>query len=306
MFREMNRWIALIAAALAVAALAQTAYAQSSPAGAAPDRFSVVVEGPPAGKAPDVILLPGLASSREVFAAEARSLATSYRLYRIQIAGFAGEPAGPNANGPMLGPVVEELHRYIVENHLLHPAVIGHSMGGLIALMLSDTHPEDVGKVLIVDALPFFGVVMSPDATVESLRPQAQAMRAGLLAMPNEQFAATAPMFAARMVISPDGQKMVTAGAIASDRNVYANAMAEDMGTDMRPRIASIKTPVTVLYPYTAAAGTREAVDALYKTAYASMPNVTLQRIDDSMHFIMLDQPEAFHRAVMSFLGPGK
>ena len=306
MFHEMNGWFAFAAGALAMAAMTQSTDAQASLAITAPDRFSVVVEGPPAGKAPDVILLPGLASSREVFAAEARSLATSYRLYRIQIAGFAGEPAGPNANGPMLGPVVEELHRYIVENHLQHPAVIGHSMGGLIALMLADAHPEDVGKVLIVDALPFFGVVMSPDATVESLRPQAQAMRDGMLKMPNEQFAAMAPMLAARMVISPDGQKMVSAATIASDRNVYANAMAEDMGTDMRPRIASIKSPVTVLYPYTAVAGTKEAVDALYKTAYASMPNVTLQRIDDSMHFIMLDQPEAFHRAVMSFLRPGK
>ncbi|MGD0629454.1 MAG: alpha/beta hydrolase [Terracidiphilus sp.] len=306
MFRGVNRSFAFAAAAFVVAAMTQTGFAQANATPVGQARFSVIVEGASAGKAPDVILLPGLASSREVFAAEARLLAPSYRLHRIQIAGFAGEPAGPNANGPMLGPVVEELHRYIVENHIEHAAVIAHSMGGLMGLMLADAHPEDVGKLLIVDALPFYGVVISPDATVDSLRPQAKAMHDGLLAMGDEQFAATAKMMAGYMVISPTGQKIVTAGSIASDRRVYANALAEDMGTDMRPRIASIKTPVTVLYPYSATQGDQAKVDTLYKSAYAPMPNVNLQRIDDSMHFIMLDQPEAFHRAVMSFLGAGK
>lgn len=305
-FRGVNRRFAFAAAAFVFAAMTQSGFAQASPTPAEEARFSVIVEGASAGKAPDVILLPGLASSREVYSAEARLLAPSYRLHRIQIAGFAGEPAGPNANGLLLGPVVEELHRYIVENHIEHAAVIAHSMGGLMALMLADAHPEDVGKLLIVDGLPFYGVVISPDATVDSLRPQAKAMHDGLLAMSDEQFAATAQMMAAHLVISPDGQKMVTAGAIASNRSVYANALAEDISTDMRTRIASIKTPVTVLYPYTAAQGAKETVDALYKSAYATMPHVALQRVDDSMHFIMLDQPEAFHRAIQSFLGPGK
>lgn len=308
MFGGTNRSFALSAGALALAVVTQWANAQTSTAldAARPARFSVVVEGPAAGKAPDVILLPGLASSREVFAAEVKLLTPSYRLHRIQVAGFAGEPAGPNATGPVLAPAVEALHRYIADNHIDHAAFIAHSMGGLMGLMLADAHPEDVGRLLIVDALPFYGVVFSPDATVESLKPQAQAMHDGLLAMSGDQFAATAAMMATHMVISPEGQKLVTAGAIASDRRVYAEAFADDMATDIRTRVAAIKTPVTVLYPYTAAQGTKETVDALYKNAYAAMPNVRLTRIDDSMHFIMQDQPEAFHRAVEAFLGAGK
>lgn len=282
----------------------QTAAARPNPTPAAPARFSVVVEGPAAGKAPDVILIPGLASSRQVYAAEAKLLAPNYRLHQIQLAGFAGEPAGPNATGPILGPVVEQLHQYIGDNHLEHPAVIGHSMGGLLALMLADAHPADVGKLLIVDTLPFYGLVFSPNATVEALRPQAQAMHDGLVAMPAEQFAASQPSFSARLVASPEGQKAVTAGSIASDRTVFANAMLEDLGTDLRPRLAGIKTPATVLYPFTAAQGTQSDVAALYTSSYAGMPNVQFTRIDGSLHFIMYDQPAAFHAAVVSFLGP--
>src|SRR5271168_1247678 len=107
----------------------------------APTRFSVVIEGAPRGTAPDVLLLPGLASSRDVYAAEAKLLTTKYRLHLVQLAGFAGEPAGPNATGPILSPVVEQLHQYIADNHLQPIPVIAHSLGGLLALMLAQAHP---------------------------------------------------------------------------------------------------------------------------------------------------------------------
>jgi pimeloyl-ACP methyl ester carboxylesterase len=297
----------LISAHLLILPLAITASAQGQAAAAtvspvAPTRFSVVVQGPAAGRAPDVILIPGLASSREVYAAEARLLAPKYRLHLVQLAGFAGEPAGPNASGPILGPVVEQLHQYIVDNHLEHSPVIGHSMGGLLALMLADAHPGDASKLLIVDTLPFYGLVFNPNATVEMLHPQAQAMHDGLIAMPADQFATSQPSFSARLVASPDGQKAVTAASIASDRTVFANAMLEDLGTDLRPRLAGIKSPATVLYPYTAAQGSQGDVAALYLNAYSKMPSVHFTRIDDSLHFIMFDQPAAFHAAVLSFL----
>ena len=296
--------ILIILALLAMPDGARCQPAAASPQPVAPARFSVVVEGPAAGNAPDVILIPGLASSREVYAAEAKLLAPNYRLHLIQLAGFAGEPAGPNATGPILGPVVEQFHQYIVNNHLEHSPVIGHSMGGLLALMLADAHPADVGKLLIVDTLPFYGLVFSPNATVEALRPQAQAMHDGLIAMPTEQFAASRPSFSARLVGSAEGQKAVTAGSLGSDRTVFANAMLEDLGTDLRPRLAGIKTPTMVLYPYLAAQGTQSDAAALYTSSYAGMPNVQFTRIDGSLHFIMYDQPAAFHAAVMSFLGP--
>jgi pimeloyl-ACP methyl ester carboxylesterase len=270
----------------------------------APTRFSVVIQGVAPGKGPDVILIPGLASSRDVYAAETPLLTANYRLHLVQIAGFAGEPAGPNASGPILTPVVEQLHQYIVTNRLQHPAVIGHSLGGLLALMLAQSHPEDVSKILIVDSLPFYGLIFSPGATVENVAPQAKAMGDQLLKMPADQFAASQPLFASRLVTSPDGIKAVAASSIASDRAVFVNAMLEDLATDLRPQLATIKTPTTLLYPYETAEGPEPQVTALYTNAYASMPNVHLIRIDNSRHFIMYDQPTFFDRAVQTFLKP--
>ena len=271
---------------------------------AAPTRFSVVIQGVASGKGADVILIPGLASSREVYASEAKLLTSTYRLHLIQIAGFAGEPAGPNATGPILSPIVEQLHQYILDNHLQKVPVIAHSLGGLLALMLAQAHPEDISKLLIIDTLPFYGLVFNPDATVENVAPQAKAMHDQFIAIPDDQFAASSPLFTSRLVKDPEGARQVTASSIASDRTVFANAMLEDLETDMRPQLAAIKTPTTVLYPYEAAQGPVADVTALYTTAYATMPNIHLIRIDDSRHFIMYDQPSAFDKAVQVFLKP--
>ncbi|MEO7030633.1 MAG: alpha/beta hydrolase [Acidobacteriaceae bacterium] len=275
--------------------------APSHAAAFAPTRFTVVDAGT-VGK-PDVILIPGLSSSRSVWDAEVKLLAPNYRLHVVQVDGFAGAPAGPNATGPMVPGIVDELHQYIVASKM-HPVVIGHSLGGLMTLMLADAHPEDVSKIVIVDSLPFYGMVFDPSVTVGSLAPQANAIHAQVLAMPADQFAAMQPMMVKAMVKDEAGGKAVAASSIASDRAVFANAMLEDLQTDIRPEMAKIKTPALLLYPFDSTVPGADVAkfDALYKGAYAAMPNVKLVRIDDSRHFIMYDQPAKFDAAVETFL----
>jgi pimeloyl-ACP methyl ester carboxylesterase len=264
-------------------------------------RFTAIEEGT-LGK-PDVLLIPGMSSSRAVWEAEAKLLAPNYRLHLVQLAGFAGSPAGPNASGQVLAPVVEELHAYIVAKRI-HPVVIGHSMGGLITLMLAIRHPEDARKIVIVDALPFAAVLMDPSATAESMMPQVQAIKQQMLAMPADQYAAMQPMMAARMVKNPDAQKLLAASFAASDRGVSVEAMEEDLETDLRQDVASIKTPALMLYAYDTAAQQPDPAtyEAAVQLAYKKMPNATLKRIEDSRHFIMYDQPEKFDAAVEEFL----
>jgi pimeloyl-ACP methyl ester carboxylesterase len=300
--RTILRLVALLLFLAGVLLLRKPIFGQTITA--APTRFSVVIEGAAPGKGPDVLLIPGLSSSRDVYAAEAKLLTANHRLHLVQIAGFAGDPAGPNATGPILAPIVEQLHQYIVTNKLQPVPVIGHSLGGLLALMLAQAHPEDVSKLLIVDTLPFYGLVFNPAATVDLVRPQAQAMHDQLIQMPADQFAASQPLFTVRLVKDPEGARQVSASSIASDRTVFANAMLEDLETDIRPQLAGIKTPTTLLYPYETTQGPVADVTALYTSAYSTMPNVHFIRIDDSRHFIMYDQPAAFDTAIQAFLKP--
>ena len=75
------------------------------------------------------------------------------------------------------------------------------------------------------------------------------------------------------------------------------------MITDLRPELGRIRAPIEVVYAYDALFGVPAAsVDAMYRKAYASASDIHFTRIDDSFHFVMLDQPERFSSAVESFL----
>ncbi len=78
--------------------------------------------------------------------------------------------------------------------------------------------------------------------------------------------------------------------------------MYEVMTTDMRPEIASVQTPIRVVYAHDPAMGPEAMIDGLYHGQYAPAPHVSFVRIDGSYHFIMLDQPAAFQAAVADFL----
>lgn len=285
--------------ALALAAAAfLTGPAARAEAPFQPERFSVEVRG----KGPDVILIPGLASSRDVWNGTAAQLERSRRLHLVQVAGFAGLPAGPNASGPVIAPLVEELHRYIVAQGLKRPAIIGHSMGGLVGLMLAKAHPEDVGRLMVVEALPFFGLAFSPDMTADSAAPLATQARALMQAMTPEAYAAAQTQGAARYSKTPAGQALVKAWAIASDQIVVGQATYDDLTTDVRPDLPAITAPVTVLFAWDETMGSVERVSLLYLLGYTALPNKRIERIDGSYHFIPLDQPELFAAAVKRFL----
>jgi len=262
------------------------------------DRITVTVRG----QGPDVVLIPGLASSGAVWDATVRHLEGHYRLHIVQVVGFAGAPARANAQGPIIQPTLDALDAYIKTNKLKSPKVIGHSLGGLMGMMLALQHPEDVGSLMIVDSLPFYGVLFGANDVATAI-PQAAAMRDSIITETQDAYAQGEREFLHSLVKSPEGCRAATQWAVASDKSVVARAMFEDMTTDIRPRLHEIKMPVTILYPWDSSTGMPQAVvDGLYRESFAPLPKKTILRIENSFHFIMLDQPNVFAAQVDAFL----
>jgi pimeloyl-[acyl-carrier protein] methyl ester esterase len=266
---------------------------------AAPTRFSVEVSG----QGPDVILIPGLASSRDVWRATAKQLEGRYRVHLVQVAGFAGAAPSGNAEGAVVGPLADELVAYIAEQRLDHPAIIGHSMGGFTALLIAARHPDAVGRVMVVDALPFFSVLISPTATAATITPQAAMFRDAVLNQSPEAFATGQERTMATLVKTPEARPGPLAWSLASDRGVVARATYDVMTSDLRPELPAITAPVTVVYARDPAMGFFFGiVDQVYATNYAGLTGVRLRPVEGAFHFVMLDQPAAFATEVEAFL----
>ena len=260
-----------------------------SPGGAAPfrpTRFSVVVKG----SGPDVILIPGLTASRDVWSGTVAAV-PGYRYHLVQVAGFAGSPAGGNAEGRVVAPLADEIARYIAANNLVKPAVVGHSMGGTIALMLAARHPARTGKAMVIDMLPQpAGLVGSSAAGIRGI---AETLR-NISSTPGgrQLVQSFIGMFGSQKV---DGR---------SDPDVVARATHELAGTDLTPELAKIQAPLTVVYAMPARSDYVDPAEITrgYRDAYARVRHARFVPIANSGHMIMYEQPKAFQSALRAFL----
>jgi len=264
------------------------------------DRFADEI----VGNGPDVVFIPGLASSRATWKATAERLRSKHRLHLIQIAGFSGEPSRANATGEVLIPTADAIDAYLVEQKLSPATVVGHSLGGTTLLYLAETHPQHLKKVLIVDALPFFGGMQDPKATADTIRPQAEKMRVAMVASAGKPV--TAEQLEPQMrAMSKDKatQHMVAEWGAVSDRAVVAQAMYDDLTLDLRPGLSAIKTPILLLHPDNVPVGAPAGMmEKIYAALYAPSPTVKTKIVDQSQHFVMLDQPEVFAKELDAFL----
>lgn len=299
---------AALGLAAAPAALAQQAPAdQGVRAAFVSDRLGVVVDGPEG--APDLILIPGLSSSPAVWQGAVDHLAGRYRIHRIHVAGFAGADAQANAQDedaprPVAAPVAEEIARYIRDQHLDRPAVVGHSMGGTMGMMLAARHPDLVGRLMVVDMIPFMGAMFgAPGATAESVAPVADQIWLAQSSSPRDAYLAQATASITGMIDTEGRREEALQDMRASDQRVAAAAFRELVATDLRPELGRITAPTEVLYvKFNDARMTEAVTDALYRESFATLPGARLTRIDDSAHFIMFDQPAAFYSALDAFL----
>jgi pimeloyl-ACP methyl ester carboxylesterase len=254
----------------------------------------------------DIILIPGLSSSPKVWQGTIDHLGAGWRVHSIHIQGFAGAPVKGNAEGPVAAPVAEEIARYIAEQGLEKPAVVGHSMGGTIGMMLAARHPDAVGKLMVVDMIPFMGAMFAQpgsNPTAEAVTPIADMIHAQMLNSPEEAYRAQAAQTVAAMVRDEAAEPMILADTATSDRTVSSNAYRELIVTDLRPELANITAPTEVVYVAFEAPGmTPEISDAIYSMSYATLPGVQLKRIDNAAHFVFIDQPQAFFAQLDAFL----
>lgn len=286
----------------AFVALLLTAIVSSVPAAAkdfTSTRITVTVEG----KGKDVILIPGLTSSPRVWT-EMIAAVPGYRWHKVQVHGFAGTDKGGNTEGNVAAPVAEEIARYIAEQKLGPVAVIGHSMGGSIGMMLSARHPASVSKLMVVDMFPFMGAMFGgPNATPETLKPIADGIMNSMRTSPADAHAKRQEETIASMVATETMRAGALDDAMKSDRDVVARAYGELVMTNLIPELSKITAKTLVLYVTPKGVPITDVqMDGYYQASYAPLKGAVLKRVPNAAHFLMWDNAPFFQAEVKAFL----
>src|SRR5262245_55480923 len=115
---------------------------------------------------PPVLILHGLLGSARNWASFARQIGASHRVFALDLRNHG---ASPWADRMTYDEMAEDVRAFMARQRLPAAAVIGHSMGGKVAMRLALAHGAQVLRLVVVDVAPV-AYERSFNAFVEAMR----------------------------------------------------------------------------------------------------------------------------------------
>ena len=304
--------VATLLAALALGVIPASDAADPAPA---PNRYAatiapaerfevngVVVERHGSGGRP-LILIPGLASGSWVWQDTIRAFAPDHAVYVLTLPGFDGRPpAGPAPFAAARAAVLE----LIASRRLDKPVLVGHSLGGILALAVAEDRPATVGGVVSIDGLPVMPGTedLPPDQRVQfagQTRAQIGRQPAALFAQQQQTYMRTIGVLD---MSRADALAQLTARSDPASVGAWA---ADVLTLDLRPGLKSIQAPVLTIVPYldldSSQQGLTPAAKAdYYRALMEGTRKLQVVTVAPARHFAMFDQPQAITAAIKTFL----
>ena len=259
-----------------------------------------------------VILIPGLEGGSWVWKDTIARLGKDHVVYAVTLAGFDGTSAPARKSG-LIGQADAALLQLIEQQKIDKPVLVGHSLGGTLALRFAGEHAKLISGVVAVDGLPIFPGM--DRVTAEQRQAIAERTRIQMGAMTAAQFQAAALAYMQHVgVIDPKLAAQYAPLNARSDIAATAEYMSEDMAADYRPLLKQADVPILEISPYNApdfqaaAAMSKQPVmsealkTAYYQSLLADAPHAKVVSISPSRHFAMFDQPAKFQQALDDFL----
>lgn len=253
------------------------------------------VSGYETGNGPPVILLAGLGSTTRVWGNLPAALGRRLRVITIDNRGV-----GRSADGAAftLDAAADDLAAVLDAKKIDRTALLGASMGGVIALKTASAHPDRISRM----------VVASAAARLSNHGRRVLEMFQDLLLYAPPDRAGAALM---TMAFAPPFHERFP-GFVAETDRLYGIAEADLPGTlaqiehlrlgwDLRSELAGIEAPTLVL------AGERDPVVAVEDTAEVAdaVPNAELLRVPGAAHSVLAEGGEPLLARVEAFLDPG-
>lgn len=221
-----------------------------------------------------IVLLHGLSGSSRWWARNAPELADDYRVVIPDLVGF-GRSARPEVGLPGIPAAAELVSEWMMVRGIRSANVIGHSMGGQVAVHLAAEWPERVRRLVLVDA-------------------------AGI---PRDMTARAFARFAAEVSPlwrwgDPRFLPVIARDALTAGPRTLVRAISHIVRDDVRPLLERIEAPTLIVW------GERDGLVPL-SHAYEmrdAIPHARLAVLRAASHNPMVDRPADFNRLVLRFL----
>ena len=247
------------------------------------------------GHGPDIIFLPGFGCPGDVWKELVNSLSEDFTCHVFSYAGFNKVPP---IEGNWLESIKNELESYIIEG-TTKPHVIGHSLGGTLALQLASEGRVNISRVINVDGLASVGAQMIPNFSSDMLMHDSQQNKQ-MLSMSESQFAGMVQFMSRSMVMDSTYHTLISNWMEVADRKTYVYGYTDLLKLDLREDLRLISIPVTIIaavHPYG-----KETVVNTFREQFKNLNDYSIFYAENSAHFVMFDQPEWLEKIILEII----
>ena len=103
------------------------------------------------GEGQPLLILHGIFGTSDNWQTFGKQLAEDYQVFLIDQRNHGLSPHSDDFNYPLMA---EDLHEFIQQHQLENPIILGHSMGGKVAMFYAVAHPAEFDKLIVVDIAP--------------------------------------------------------------------------------------------------------------------------------------------------------
>lgn len=240
-----------------------------------------------------IIFIPGFACSGNVWNETVLRYEKDFTCYTLTMAGFADAKPQPHASFINWEKGIVD---YIQQHKITKPILIGHSMGGALALAISSDYPDLIDRIIVVDGLPCLAALVNVDfKPVASM--DCNPVITQMATLSDEQFADMQKRTIPKMLADTTKQPLVVSWSVQSDRKTFAEMYCDFSNTDLREKIKTSNCSALILLE-SYFANMKPAMEEQYK----NLKNAHLKYAEKGLHFIMYDDQNWYFKQVDDFI----
>lgn len=243
------------------------------------------------GRGQPVILLHGWLGSWGYWLRTMEALKDQYRCYALDFWGFGD--SGKRRSSYEVKDFVSLVDQFMTRLGIEAAPIVGHSMGGTVAISLALAKPERVQKVIVVGS-PVVGSSLNI-----FLRLAGKPWIASLVWQYPKALQFGIKVFSPFIVRDwPEWYKMITRDLSSTTLEAFFTSISALHRTDLRQQLPSITAPIMGIYGVGDNVVEPSQANIIAKRASISR----IKMMSGSKHFPMLDEPQAFINQLADFL----
>jgi len=222
----------------------------------------------------EIVLIHGLGANASIWDDLYPFLSGSFRVYRYELHGHGSTAPLPHAT---VAAEVAALREWIVAQDLVYPTLVGHGLGGMIAMQYTFDHPADVQRLIMIDAGP------------RQLADQQQKVEvATRLVEEYDRFVASQFINLSPL---PEVNERAVDMALRTDSTTFASLLLSSFDWDLTEELPRQSVPMLVIGSqfYLPEEGSERQYLEQYGFGAARVLN--FKRIAQTGHYLMLEKP---------------